>query len=81
MGQIRWGKKGIRFRVSFMFGKKEKFVKVCPVCLSDKINSHLGFTGEGYKCMSCNYDNFQPFEFEEKELEKIRAKKPKKKSK
>ena len=45
-----------------------RYVKVCPACLSPKINSHLGFTGEGYKCLVCGFDNFQPIELLEKNV-------------
>jgi hypothetical protein len=55
-----------------MFGKKEVFIKACPNCLSSKINSHLGFTGEGYKCMTCKLDHFHPLEFSLENLEKAR---------
>ena len=44
--------------------KKKEFVKVCPNCFSTKLNSHLGLTGEGYKCMECDFDNFYPLEME-----------------
>jgi len=58
-----------------MFGKKEKFVKVCPACMSTNINSHLGFTGEGYKCMACAFDNFYPIEIKEEDLGKLKKSK------
>jgi len=59
--------------------EKKIFVKVCPVCFSEKINSHLGLTGEGYKCMKCEFDNFYPIEIELSELKKLREKKEKEK--
>lgn len=59
--------------------KEKKFIKVCPNCFGEKINSHLGFTGEGYKCMECDFDNFYPLEVDEATLKKLRAKKQKKK--
>jgi len=52
--------------------KKKVFVKVCPNCFSTKINSHLGLTGEGYKCMNCGIDNFYPLEFENGKEPKIK---------
>ncbi|MEI7961804.1 MAG: hypothetical protein WCI04_05725 [archaeon] len=55
------------------------FVKVCPNCFSTKLNSHLGLTGEGYFCNSCEFDNFYPLEVDAKALEKLNAKKLKKK--
>lgn len=59
----------------------KKFIKVCPNCFSDKLNSHLGFTGEGYKCLDCDYDNFYPLEVEEKDLKELRERLAKKKMK
>ena len=55
--------------------KEIKFVKVCPNCFSQKLNSHLGLTGEGYLCNSCGFDNFYPLEVDEKTLKKLKAKK------
>ena len=55
-----------------MFGKKKEYVKVCPACQSTNINSHLGFTGEGYKCMKCGLDNFNPFEIKKEDLKELK---------
>jgi len=55
-----------------MFGKKKEYVKVCPNCQSTNINSHLGFTGEGYKCMKCGLDNFNPFEIKKEDLKELK---------
>ncbi|MFA6268485.1 MAG: hypothetical protein WCW13_03345 [archaeon] len=51
---------------------KKVFVRVCPNCFSPKLNSHLGLTGEGFKCMDCGFDNFQPLEFEKGKEPKIK---------
>lgn len=52
--------------------KAKVFIRVCPNCLSEKLNSHLGLTGEGYKCVACGFDNFYPLEIDEASLKKIR---------
>ena len=58
--------------------KAVNFFKVCPNFFSTKLNSHLGLTGEGYKCESCEFDNFYPLEVDEKTIAKLKAKKLKK---
>lgn len=55
------------------FAGEKNFVKVCPNCFAEKLNSHLGLTGEGYLCNACGFDNFYPLEVEKKDLKKFRA--------
>lgn len=60
--------------------KKKKYVRVCPNCFSEKLNSHLGLTGEGYKCNNCGFDNFYPLEIDEDSLKKVREELKKRKA-
>ncbi len=60
--------------------KNKKYEKICPHCLSNKIEPFFPGFGNLYKCKSCGHPRFQPVEIEIKE-KKSQIKKVVKKNK